>query len=598
MPKTDAAICSAFFLITLRRISRIQLDGKEIGKMKTFIVYAWHCPRPLRLAAIRSVEHGRTAAPTRNSITKYLLAVAACASICFPNPAPAQVVLTFDDLAAGPISTQYQSQGATFNYPLVRDYSETPGFTHSGTKAIELCFAAEFCTSTLNVNFTAGQRHVKVFVGFTSQLSQASPVLLRALDVNGALVGQQTAVLGPSTGAIPVQVSLEVTSAAPNIRQIIVGFAGNDAFNNGLVFDDIEFDAAGPPPPCPAPSDPTVTLSQPQLNPTVQINEFMLQGAVTTAAPLDQATLTVSGPGGTKVTNVLGTIVQPASGPFGAIRVDESLFPGANTVTLAVHNCHGAGQASATVTYAPVANGTVIKLLGMEITQATQDLNNSVPLIAGKPTAVRLYFSTTGATTAINAVRGDMMGFREGGNTPFLAQSLGTTDVDSTQDVYPKRLDLTKSLNFLLSPDFFQRGLLHFWVERLNVEGPGGVTLVCDGCAEWKASFGRAKPLNLVVVPFVYLFGNRTADVSNTLFSGLGYLNNVYPLAGNFPTDTSGINLTILSIRPTSLVLPRDNDRMLYYLQNILDDLLSQPGNALPADTHILGVRPSGQGVA
>jgi hypothetical protein len=115
---------------------------------------------------------------------------------------------------------------------------------------------------------------------------------------------------------------------------------------------------------------------------------------------------------------------------------------------------------------------------------------------------------------------------------------------------------------------------------------------------EWKASFGRAKPLNLVVVPFVYLFGNRTADTGNTLFSGLGYLNNVYPLAGNFPTDTSGINLTILPIRPTSLVLPRDNDRMLYYLQVTLDDLLSQSGNTLPADTHILGVGPSGQGVA
>ena len=46
-------------------------------------------------------------------------------------------------------------------------------------------------------------------------------------------------------------------------------------------------------------------------------------------------------------------------------------------------------------------------------------------------------------------------------------------------DLGGKRLDLTKSLNFILSPDFFQQGLTHFRVERLNVEGPGGATLTC-----------------------------------------------------------------------------------------------------------------------
>jgi hypothetical protein len=529
---------------------------------------------------------------------KCLLAIAMLTALCIATISRAQVVLTFDDVAAGPLSTFYQAKGATFNFPLVRDYASTPGFAHSGTQAIELCFAAEFCKSTLNVNFTTGETHVKVFVGFTSQIDQASPVLLRALDANGATVAQKTAVVGPSAAAIPVQIPLEVTSATANIRQIIVGFASPDAFNNGLVFDDFEFDAAGPPPVCTAPVNPTVTMTQPQANTTVQINEFLLQGTVTTAAPLDQATLTVTGPSGTKVSNFLGTIVQPTSAPFGAIRVDESLFPGTNTVTLAVHNCHGAGQASSTVTFTPVANGTVVKLIAMEITQATQDVNNSVRLIAGKPTAVRLYFTTTGATAKIDNVRGDLSGFQEGGNAPFLATSVGTTDIDTSQDLGAKRLNLVQSLNFLLSPDFYQQGLTHFRVERLNVAGPGGATLACDGCIQWDAGFVRARPLNLVVVPFLYLKSNLTADAGATLIGSLGYLNNVYPLTGNFPTDTSGINLTILSTRPTDLVLPRDNDRMLFALQGILDNLLSQSGNPnpLPADTHILGVAPSGSG--
>jgi hypothetical protein len=525
---------------------------------------------------------------------KCLLAIALLASFCISTISFAQVVLTFDDVAAGPLSTQYQAQGATFNFPLMRDYE--PGFAHSGTRAIELCFAAEFCKATLNVNFTTAETRVKVFVGFTSQIDQATPVLMRALDVNGVTVAQQTAVLGPSATAIPVQVPLEVTSATANIRQVIVGFASSDAFNNGLVFDDLEFDTAGQPPVCTAPVNPTVTLTLPTAGTTVQINEFRLRGSVTTAAPLDLATLTVAGPTGTKVSNLLGTIVQPHSAPFGEIRVDESLFPGTNNVTLAVRNCHGTSQASSTVDFTPVPNGTVVKLIGMEITQATQDVNNSVRLVAGKPTAVRLYFTTTGPTTLIENVRGDISGFQQGGNTPFLTTSINTTNIDTTQDRGAKRLDLTKSLNFLLSPDFFQQGLTHFRVERLNVEGPGGATLVCDGCKQWDASFNRARPLNLVVVPFLYLKSNLTADAGATLMGGLGYLNNVFPLTGNFPTDTSGINVTILPTRPTSLILARDNDRMLFALQNILDDLLSQSGSTFPADTHILGVAPSGSG--
>jgi hypothetical protein len=526
------------------------------------------------------------------------IAIAAFVLIGRPGLLLAQVTLTFDDLPVGLISTQYGSQGATFNSPLVRDYSQMPGFAHSGKQAVELCFAAEFCTATLNVNFTTGEAHVKVFVGFTSQLSQASPVLLRALDQNGALVGQTTAVLGPSTGPIPVQVPLEVTSSSPNIRQITAGFAASGAFNNGLAFDDLEFDTAGPPPVCTATQPPTVTLSQPHLNTTVQINEFTLQGAVTTAAPLDQAILTVTVPPSSKVSDLLGTIVQPTSAPFGAIRVDESLFPGSNIVTVTARNCRGTGQASTTVTYAPVANGTVVKLLGMEITQATQDTINSVPLIAGKPTVVRLYFSTTGSTNLISAVRGDITGFREGGNVPFLAQSIGTTDIDTSQDVGAKRRDLTKSLNFNLSPDFFGQGLLHFWVVRLNVQGPGGATLKCDGCKNWSASFGPSKPLDLIVAPFHYNFSNLTADAGATLQGGLGWLNNTYPLSGNFPIDTAGINLTLLPMRTTDLVLARDNDRFLFALQEILDNLQSQPGSTVPADAHLLAIIPSGSGGA
>ena len=167
-------------------------------------------------------------------MNQHMLVIAALACAFSSSPAGAQVLLTFDDLGTGPLSTQYQAKGATFNSPLVRDYSPTPGFTHSGKQGIELCFAAEFCTAALNVSFTTGEKHVKVFVGFTSQLGQASPVSMRALDANGATVAQQTVMLGPSAAAIPVQVPLEVTSAAANIGKSL-SVSRRNTFNNGLV---------------------------------------------------------------------------------------------------------------------------------------------------------------------------------------------------------------------------------------------------------------------------------------------------------------------------------------------------------------------------
>ncbi len=511
--------------------------------------------------------------------------------------ASAQVTFTFDDLADGQLSTQYQAQGATFNFPRVGSYPQPPGFAHSGTKAIELCFAAEFCKSPLDVDFTTGQARVSIFVGFTSALSQPNQVVLRALDQNGVQVAQATAALGPSTGPIPINVPLQVVSSTPNIRKISIGFGAADAFNNGLVFDDLSIDTAGPTPVCTATQNPQVTLNAPPPGTTVQINDFLLGGNVTTQTLLDQATLTVTGPGGvTKVSDFLGTFIQPTGGPFGSTHVDESLFPGSNTVTVAARNCRGTGSASTTVTYAPVANGTTVKLLRMEITQATQNSLNDVPLIAGKPTFVRLYLSTTGTPSVIKSVSGEIDGFSQGGNTPFLAQSISAIDIDASSDVASKRLDLTKSLNFNLSPDFYQRGILHFRVARLHVEGPGGATLTCSNCSNWTASFNPARPLTLVVVPYFYTHSNLTADNGTSLFGGLNWLNNVYPLTGNFPSDLSGINLTVLPLHTTGFILPRDNDRMLSELQTILNDLKSQSGSTLPADARILGIAPSGSG--
>src|SRR5262249_13979620 len=63
------------------------------------------------------------------------------------------VVINFEDLAVGPVTNQYANLGITFNQPTVLSYQSMPGFAHSGIKAIEQCYAAEFCNAPIEMSF-------------------------------------------------------------------------------------------------------------------------------------------------------------------------------------------------------------------------------------------------------------------------------------------------------------------------------------------------------------------------------------------------------------------------------------------------------------
>jgi hypothetical protein len=100
-----------------------------------------------------------------------------------------------------------------------------PGFAHSGTRAVELCFAAEFCTTPLNVSFTAAEKHVKLWAGYSAPLSQSVTVVMQALDQNGTMIGQTSAVLNASNMPIPVQTPLQIDTAEPAIREVTVSLS-------------------------------------------------------------------------------------------------------------------------------------------------------------------------------------------------------------------------------------------------------------------------------------------------------------------------------------------------------------------------------------
>jgi len=59
-------------------------------------------------------------------------------------------------------------------------------FVHSGTNAIETCFAIEFCTSPIEVTFTQAQARVSAFAGFDGALGEAVTVVMRGFAADGA----------------------------------------------------------------------------------------------------------------------------------------------------------------------------------------------------------------------------------------------------------------------------------------------------------------------------------------------------------------------------------------------------------------------------
>ncbi len=169
-------------------------------------------------------------------------------------------VITFDDLVTGGLGTggpisvtnQYASQGITFNSPVAIDFSKgnaIPGFAHSGTNAIEQCYAAEFCTAPIEIRFSQGQARVKVWVGYDSTLQQKTPVVLRAFDASGNQIARATENLAEQ-GPIPIHIPLEVSTlnqrnkllTHSDIARVTVDFLDDSRYTNGLAVDDVEFE--------------------------------------------------------------------------------------------------------------------------------------------------------------------------------------------------------------------------------------------------------------------------------------------------------------------------------------------------------------------
>ncbi|MDD1729809.1 MAG: PAN domain-containing protein [Methanospirillum sp.] len=298
----------------------------------------------------------------------------------FMTPAPSdQIIINFDDIpSTGPgegnqqmVSNQYADKGITFSYPypLVFNYLSGPnpskyqGFTHSGLMAIEQCYGKEFCKIPIVMNFTTGQKTVKAWVGYSSNLAKMKIVIMRAYDSSGKLIQQYNATLQPNTVPTRITIPLEVSSDSGDIFSVTLQLTdanGGTWTTNNLAVDDIEFNSTGPAPVCEDTQVPYVGITQPKTGIIVRNNKFDLRGIISTTAPLLTAYLFISGSEGNKSLNLLsdGT-VSSNGGEFNLYGITDMLTPGSNTVTISTQNCLGESNDNITVLFNECNNVTL-----------------------------------------------------------------------------------------------------------------------------------------------------------------------------------------------------------------------------------------------
>jgi hypothetical protein len=440
------------------------------------------------------------------------------------------------------VNNQYNPQGVTFNGPQAEQYPA--GFAHSGTKGIEVCFAAEFCSAPVQVDFTTGQTQVGLWVGVNYAAPDPQDVRLTAFDSGGNPIGTANATVpaGPS----PIATHLSVTVGSPQIFSLRFGRTA-DGNASGLAVDDVEFSAAGPPPPCGASGPPTVTLTSPPDQTFVQNNSILLRGNVNPhGAPITAAT--VVSEGSTTRTGIGFPSPIGAAGGNYAINYNGLLQLGNQKVHVTATNCAGTGiSTNPIVTYSPLPpTASFTQLAPIEVVQTVQSPFNPVPLIAGGPngtkrTIARVELGAEGVTGPITGVSGRLTATRPDGTRPggpLTIDSLNTVSVGANQTLDGARATLNGTLNFELPPEWVTEGRLHLQLEQLRIEGAQS-SLNCKNCDNWggisaTVSFHRVPPLRifLVGIPFTPATGNGPVNPRPKDFAFLAsWLRRAYPTA-------------------------------------------------------------------
>lgn len=146
------------------------------------------------------------------------------------------------------------------------------------------------------------------------------------------------------------------------------------------------------------------------------------------------------------------------------------------------------------------ANG--VGILGVEVVQTIQSVDNSVRLIADKAAVVRLYLDPDSIGSA-SLVTGELAWRRDGGGMTYLP-AMNRVKVTPTKrpDLTEQRFDIDLSINFRLPPEALKAGDLELFVRRLSV--PGGADIPIATPMQFKVKFHSAPVLRIRAIGLRY----------------------------------------------------------------------------------------------
>lgn len=170
--------------------------------------------------------------------------------------------------------------------------------------------------------------------------------------------------------------------------------------------------------------------------------------------------------------------------------------------------------------------GPDMHLDAMEVTQAIQDLNNSVELVAGKRTYVRLHASTPVNVADVYATLSGRKGFIN--LAPIL--SPGNPGGDITVRTAPDRAQINDSFWFELPSGWTTAGTLTL-TARLDPNGAKFDPDASDNILSRTVTFLDTPPLRLRLVNVQYTSGGNTYLESNSHLDALeSWLRRAYPI--------------------------------------------------------------------
>jgi hypothetical protein len=195
------------------------------------------------------------------------------------HTASAATILTFEDLPPKTnVTTQYGARGVVFPQGAFLDTASAP---RSGTRVLRAGNPGkEFHPGPFRMEFTSGQRRVRLFAGTTSGFGVNGT--LRAFNAAGSLIAQD----GPkAVAATGFTAMFEVKAPAASIVRVELEM-GTTEFE---AIDDLEFEGVAPPPP--AAAIPSVQVTSVANNAQLDVSTITVQGTVTGEALLPTARL-------------------------------------------------------------------------------------------------------------------------------------------------------------------------------------------------------------------------------------------------------------------------------------------------------------------